>query len=412
MQSLNIVFLVTFIIVFACNMMVFKLGDALLGNKPKLLRNTIFTLINTYIVLVDRFDLVPYSFTSFLVILVLTPELMTFVGAKFKQALLYATMYGFHFLAFHFVVLAIASRILQTAPLEILDDPNMRAILLGISFFVLLVCLFLIRVSHRNQQIASISTSSPYVEILLLFDFAVLIFFSLCSHFIISENYYREQVQFAIGVTIICFAFFYYTLYYTAHLISLSMFKRQSDEVQEKYSQLLSEKLEFSDKINLDNLTKLYNKKYIMNSLERLWANQDTSFGLLFLDVNSLKYVNDTYGHETGDYYIKIVANAIKDSIRENDLPARISGDEFLIVLRNADTLETVEIVKQRIKSAVNSEYISESFIAAVAIGAVFVDAQMHQKSVQEILMLTDEKMRDDKAEFYEAAKLKKGDAC
>ncbi len=80
-----------------------------------------------------------------------------------------------------------------------------------------------------------------------------------------------------------------------------------------------------------DELTGLYNRRYAMEFLERSY--KDTrEFSLAFIDLNSLKPLNDELGHEVGDIYIKSMAQKLKKEIPWDHMSARVGGDEFLLV--------------------------------------------------------------------------------
>ena len=81
-------------------------------------------------------------------------------------------------------------------------------------------------------------------------------------------------------------------------------------------------------------LTGLLNRRAYDNACKMLIGNRQV--GVMFCDVNSLKYTNDIFGHEAGDKLIKSFASILKNSFR-NDETFRISGDEFVILLSTID---------------------------------------------------------------------------
>ena len=99
-----------------------------------------------------------------------------------------------------------------------------------------------------------------------------------------------------------------------------------------------------------DDLTGLYNRRYLMQVLaqQRALANRGHyGFVVCYLDLDYFKQVNDQYGHAFGDKVLKAFAHLIRNSLREVDLGARIGGEEFVLVL--ADTnLEAAHGVCQR----------------------------------------------------------------
>ncbi|GAA0930493.1 GGDEF domain-containing protein [Kribbella koreensis] len=80
--------------------------------------------------------------------------------------------------------------------------------------------------------------------------------------------------------------------------------------------------------------------------------NGGTSLGVLYLDLDHFKLVNDTYGHLAGDQVLKVVANELKDDVRTDDLVGRLGGEEFAILLPNTSAEETsqaAERIRRRI---------------------------------------------------------------
>lgn len=105
----------------------------------------------------------------------------------------------------------------------------------------------------------------------------------------------------------------------------------------------------------IDPLTELYNRRGMTERMDEKInrANRENNqIGLLLLDIDWFKELNDTGGHAAGDDALKVVANVIKTTIRSYDLAARWGGDEFLILLQPADD-QTVAQLAERLRSAI-----------------------------------------------------------
>ena len=103
-----------------------------------------------------------------------------------------------------------------------------------------------------------------------------------------------------------------------------------------------------------DPLTGLYNRIYFEEEMSRIEKTRCGTVGILSCDVDGLKLVNDTLGHDQGDRLLAAAARVIRSSFREGDLAARIGGDEFAVILPNT-TESAVENACQRIQEAVES---------------------------------------------------------
>jgi diguanylate cyclase (GGDEF)-like protein/PAS domain S-box-containing protein len=97
---------------------------------------------------------------------------------------------------------------------------------------------------------------------------------------------------------------------------------------------------ELEDLALIDDLTKLANRRYVESELEARFAEKrrhGLPFGILFMDIDHFKRLNDTYGHAFGDLVLKTVASTLRSSARAFDLIGRWGGEEFVAIVRNAD---------------------------------------------------------------------------
>lgn len=105
----------------------------------------------------------------------------------------------------------------------------------------------------------------------------------------------------------------------------------------------------------IDTLTHLYNlralKQRFAEELARAGRYQN-SLVVLFLDLDGFKSINDTYGHLMGDYVLRETAHIIRDTIRTSDIPGRYGGEEFVVIMVNADA-ESCMASAERICSAI-----------------------------------------------------------
>lgn len=102
-----------------------------------------------------------------------------------------------------------------------------------------------------------------------------------------------------------------------------------------------------------DPLTGLYNRTFFEDSMRRAGDGRFNPVGIIVCDVDGLKFINDTLGHDAGDSLLENVAAVISGSFRQGEIVSRIGGDEFAILLTHSDE-KTVEDACNRIREAIN----------------------------------------------------------
>jgi diguanylate cyclase (GGDEF)-like protein len=110
-----------------------------------------------------------------------------------------------------------------------------------------------------------------------------------------------------------------------------------------------------------DALTGLPNRMLLMDRLKQLLARsqrQRKRLAVMFMDLNDFKQVNDTFGHEVGDQLLKFVAERLRSTTRADDTVARMSGDEFIIVLESVENRESLEAVSRKIQQKLSDGFL------------------------------------------------------
>lgn len=99
-----------------------------------------------------------------------------------------------------------------------------------------------------------------------------------------------------------------------------------------------------------DSLTGLYNRRYLLNRLDEIVAEYSRcgrNFCLSIIDIDHFKEVNDTYGHQAGDYVLKEFALTISSTVRQYDLVGRYGGEEFIVITTSAKAQETASMIER-----------------------------------------------------------------
>lgn len=140
-------------------------------------------------------------------------------------------------------------------------------------------------------------------------------------------------------------------------------------------SELLKEIEALKKESLIDPLTGLGNRRFAEISLDSSMRNllqHDLGFGLLMLDIDHFKRINDTYGHPIGDRFLRMIAWTLANAVRRMDTAARWGGEEFIVIAPNASTGILTEIA-ERIRVLVGRSWITydstQKITATVSIG-------------------------------------------
>ncbi|MFK7825414.1 MAG: GGDEF domain-containing protein [Oligoflexales bacterium] len=153
--------------------------------------------------------------------------------------------------------------------------------------------------------------------------------------------------------------------------------------------------------------TGLFNKKYFLEILAKFEEKfkKEGYFSIIFADINRLKFVNDTYGHDAGDAYIQTAANIIKQSCRFSDFCFRVGGDELVILLPKCTKEDTTHVIN-RMESLManevmkfdNSKGVMEDVLVHMSVGTASTSEGI---AATDILKTADQRMEENKKEWY-----------
>jgi diguanylate cyclase (GGDEF)-like protein len=180
-------------------------------------------------------------------------------------------------------------------------------------------------------------------------------------------------------------------------------------------SKILTQKLR--EQSLLDGLTGLYNRKFLEEFIDKI-DNQakrsHTKYAVMMIDIDFFKHVNDTYGHDVGDKFIKLLGLIIQDHIRASDIAVRYGGEEFLVLLHEstkegavkvAETIRkdfskrTIYAKKDRIKKTISIgiSFYPESAAISLREAIKFADIALYRakESGRNQIVIFDEDMLD-----------------
>jgi diguanylate cyclase (GGDEF)-like protein len=143
------------------------------------------------------------------------------------------------------------------------------------------------------------------------------------------------------------------TLFEAAALTSLAI------ETRRLYTDLVR-------RSEFDLLTDIHNRfsleSYLESQIEEARQNA-TIFGLVYIDLNDFKQVNDAYGHQVGDLFLQEVSNRMKRQLRGDDMLARLGGDEFAVLLPRVRSRAEVEEIAHRLERSLDAPFAAEGYV-------------------------------------------------
>jgi diguanylate cyclase (GGDEF)-like protein len=153
---------------------------------------------------------------------------------------------------------------------------------------------------------------------------------------------------------------------------------------------------------HFDSLTNLPNRVLLMDRLERaiaLSARNQTHTGVLFIDLDFFKNINDTLGHHVGDMLLQQVADRLREYVREVDTVSRLGGDEFVIIVPELRQMEDARQISRKLLQSLSEPYVvsGQKLEVTPSIGvSVFPD---HATEPSALIRLADQAMYQAKQE-------------
>jgi len=152
--------------------------------------------------------------------------------------------------------------------------------------------------------------------------------------------------------------------------------------------------------MTLDALTQVHNKRYFLEAIEREFARSKrygNKLTLVVFDIDHFKQVNDTHGHLAGDEVLRRVGPLIKNKVRTNDTVARIGGEEFAVILPEADKQGAV-ILAEKLRRLVEAERIEhDGTVIPVTISLGVAEFQADMENNEQLVKDADDKLYEAK---------------
>ena len=171
---------------------------------------------------------------------------------------------------------------------------------------------------------------------------------------------------------------------------------QERDDVRRQAFELATAKRRVELLAITDQLTNLYNRRYAVSRLDQEWASflrDGHPIGLLSLDLDLFKQINDNFGHDTGDEVLKHFAKILKQSLRADHIACRMGGEEFIVIAPNTD-LTAISVLSERIRDRVEKlqpEHLKLTRLITTSIGAAVTDISIDQEGWRQTLKRSDQ---------------------
>lgn len=160
-----------------------------------------------------------------------------------------------------------------------------------------------------------------------------------------------------------------------------------------------SERKELAEKLLYisyhDTLTGLHNRRSFENQIAEVIAGDERSIGVIICDADGLKTVNDAVGHDAGDYMLKEIAHILTAATEDEDIIARVGGDEFAIIIKNCNE-EKISHILQSIRTLLTEHNEHNKIEISLSIGYAY-NQQGEDFTIHQLLKEADKNMYQEK---------------
>jgi diguanylate cyclase (GGDEF)-like protein len=175
---------------------------------------------------------------------------------------------------------------------------------------------------------------------------------------------------------------------------------QRSNVINELENKNLIERLTSANAIlkevsQLDHLTGCFNRRHFDKVIAYMWSRykeKDQAFGLIAIDLDNFKHLNDTYGHQAGDSALIAATTIFKTHLRQSDVACRFGGDEFSLILPQTNKTQTFEIADRIRHSMQNASHdVNGKLISITA--SLGVSSSDDATSIDELIQKADDAM-------------------
>ncbi len=317
-------------------------------------------------------------------------QCMIFFKLNFLHSIFIAVTFALNLFAKRFIIIAILALIYNESMREIVSDVNTRFFILAISSAVSISTIEFARKRIERVYLDTILSEEKnitFITIVFAVIYISLIIFGLVMYSNVIDSNFIYHYLLTGTMSIVLFFIFILYAYNIADL-------RINTDTYHKIKKTLEADKEHIEKLKeesiTDVLTNLYTRDFIDEKI-REYMTLNVDFYVIFIDLDGLKFVNDVFGHEEGDRYIKMTSEIINNYFNDASV-GRYGGDEIVVVGQySSENLVTANIVKcyNTINKLSNKQLKYES---SISYGLVFKN---HHENLtyDKLISLADERM-------------------
>ncbi|MBD5489550.1 MAG: GGDEF domain-containing protein [Lachnospiraceae bacterium] len=150
-----------------------------------------------------------------------------------------------------------------------------------------------------------------------------------------------------------------------------------------------------------DELTQIHNRRYCMEYMNKIKADEELNYTVFCFDLNNLKFVNDTYGHAKGDILIRSAAEVIADSFESHGIVARMGGDEFIAIAETTDTAKIASLMEHFREDIHKKNVEIPDLNMSIACG--YASCSAMDSNIEKAFHLADNRMYENKKQMKKA---------
>ncbi len=280
---------------------------------------------------------------------------------------------------------------------DFLENPFERSMLLTCSLLVASLTKIFYFSKFCVKKIASVMHDYKNLAFLTRVLVAIYIHALFMSYYVFRINDKTTNLDYFVMKVGVCYIFGYFIM--LLYAIIFDLLKNYQQKLQFIQKTIQDEQVEI-EKLKQESVTDpttgLKVRSVALEVIEE-YIEQKEAFYVIFVDMDGLKYTNDVYGHEEGDFYIKSTANLLKEFFL-SDTVVRFGGDEFLIVGEAEENISHMsnQIALCREKAVLLSKENNKVYSTSFSYGLIEVEANT-KLTVEEILDIADSRMYEHK---------------